>query len=64
MLLKLTIAKLGRLIQDQSKVKGGNKMTKAPKESSIQGAKKVIFTACNLGKLRLDILALTSFQLA
>ena len=31
LLLKLTIAKLGRLMQDQSKVKGSNKMAKAPK---------------------------------
>ena len=34
MLLKLPTAKLGRLIQDQSKVKGSNKMTKAPKKPS------------------------------
>ena len=51
-LSSLYIAKLGRLIQDQSKVKGSNKMTKAPKKSSFYsfrfGQAKARYSSANV----------------
>ena len=38
--------------------------TEGPLEKVCQGAKKITFTACHLGKLKLAFTSQTSFQLA